>query len=604
MMNKNLLIASSLILLLSSSVAINSRNVSPVKGEELASDEFKGQTLTIYNCEDYISQGEDDSRDLIGEFEEMYGVKVNYYTYDTNETMYNQFTLQKEGTYDLICTSEYMLQKMVKNNLLEPLVNKEQNIPNYYSYVSPTLQEKLENMSVTLDGKQTNLSDYAVGYMWGTLGIIYDPSVNDGKIQDDVMSWDILWNSDYKDLISIKNSMRDTFVVGLMHYYSQDENFKKVMDAYLSSPSDETYEAYNALVQDTFDFKLDGSATSDQENKEKIENVKNELITLKDNIFGFEVDSGKNDIITGKIKLNTAWSGDAVYSMQTALEEYGKVLEYKVPNDGGNIWYDGWVTPKGANKELAYKFLDFLSDPSSAADNMDYIGYTPFVVGDDIYNLAASNYGVGSYDPYTTYYYYPEEEYGDYVYYDNKLYMCIKDTEEGILPTNEEYFELEEYDEEYAYSEGDIVSLDGKFYNCLEDEQTNTLVVDSEGNSLSSSWEENVGYDLSHLFEGSFEDENREAIIYPFLGSENQLETQYPSEEIIARCAIMNDFGDYNDAVIIMWGQVKAYTDMTPIYIFLSIVALIGIGGISYSIIKRNLSAHYKRNAMKKEQAK
>ena len=66
----------------------------------------------------------------------------------------------------------------------------------------------------------------------------------------------------------------------------------------------------------------------------------------------------------------------------------------------------------------------------------------------------------------------------------------------------------------------------------------------------------------------------------------------------------MNDFGDYNDAVIIMWGQVKAYTDMTPIYIFLSIVALIGIGGISYSIIKRNLSAHYKRNAMKKEQAK
>ncbi len=602
-MKKNLLIATSIIALLSSSIVINQNPVSKVNAEEVT-DEYKGQTLTIYNCEDYISQGEDDSRDLIGEFEEMYGVKVNYYTYDTNETMYNQFTLQKEGTYDLICTSEYMLQKMIKNNLVEPLEDKEKNIPYYYDYVSNTLQSKLENMKVTVDGQETDLSKYAVGYMWGTLGIIYDPSVNEGKIKDDVMSWDVLWNSDYKDLISIKNSMRDTFVVGLMHYYSKDENFKKIMDDYLDNPCDETFEKYNALVQDTFDFKLDGSEASNNENNSKIENVKNELITLKDNIFGFEVDSGKNDIITGKIKLNTAWSGDAVYSMQTALDEYGKVLEYKVPNDGGNIWYDGWVTPKGSNKELSYLFLDFLSNPTNAADNMDYIGYTPFIVGDDVYNLASSNYGAGSFDENTTYYYYPEEESGDYVYYNDELYMCIKDTEEGILPTNEEYFESEEYDETYTYSEGDMVSLNGKFYNCLEDEQLNTLSVDNDGNSTSEAWEENEGYDLGHLFEGSFEDEQRSAVIYPFLGYENQLETQYPSDEIIARCAIMNDFGDYNDAVIIMWGQVKAYTDMTPIYIFLSVVLLIGIGGISYSIIKRNLSAHYKRNAMKKEQSK
>ncbi len=596
-MKKNLLIATSIIALLSSSVALNQNKVTSVKAEEVT-DKFNGQTLTIYNCEDYISQGEDDSRDLIGEFEKMYGVKVNYYTYDTNETMYNQFTLQKEGTYDLICTSDYMLQKMIKNNLVDPLEDKETNIPNYYDYVSPTLQSKLEDMKVSVNGQETDLSKYAVGYMWGTLGIIYDPSVNDGQIQDDIMSWDVLWNSDYKDLISIKNSMRDTFVVGLMHYYSKDENFKRVMDEYLNNPSEESYEAYNALVQDIFDFKLDGSESSNNENNAKIENVKNELISLKSNIFGFEVDSGKNDIITGKIKINTAWSGDAVYSMQTAMEEYGKVLEYKVPNDGGNIWYDGWVTPKGANKELAYLFLDFLSDPSSAADNMDYIGYTPFVVGDDIYNLVSYNYGAGSFDPYATYYS------GSYVYYNDELYMCKKDTEEGILPTNKEYFESEEYDEEYAYAEGDMVSYNGKFYNCLEDDQVNTLTVDEEGNSTSTSWEENVGYDLTHLFEGSFQDEERSAIIYPFLGSENQLETQYPSDEIIARCAIMNDFGDYNDAVVIMWGQVKAYTNMTPIYVFLSVVALIAIGSFTYFTIKRNLSAHYKRNAMKKEQSK
>ena len=73
--------------------------------------EFEGRVLTIYNVEDYISQGQDGYVDIIGNFEEEYGVTVNYYTYDTNETMYNQFTLQKEGTYDLVCTSDYMIQK-------------------------------------------------------------------------------------------------------------------------------------------------------------------------------------------------------------------------------------------------------------------------------------------------------------------------------------------------------------------------------------------------------------------------------------------------------------------------------------------------------------
>ena len=76
------------------------------------------------------------------------------------------------------------------------------------------------------------------------------------------------------------------------------------------------------------------------------------------------------------------------------------------------------------------------------------------------------------------------------------------------------------------------------------------------------------GYDLTFLYEGTLS-ENRRAIIYPYLGSENQLQAQYPSEEIIARCAIMNDFGEYNADVIIMWGQVKAYTNMVPYYIFL-----------------------------------
>ena len=101
-----------------------------------ADEDYNGRVLTIYNVEDYISNGEDGYVDIIADFEEKYNVKVNYYTYDTNETMYNQFNLQKEGTYDLVCSSEYMLQKMIKEELVVPFENIEANIPNYHKYAS------------------------------------------------------------------------------------------------------------------------------------------------------------------------------------------------------------------------------------------------------------------------------------------------------------------------------------------------------------------------------------------------------------------------------------------------------------------------------------
>jgi hypothetical protein len=386
--------------------------------------------------------------------------------------------------------------------------------------------------------------------------------------------------------------MRDTYVVGLMHHYSQDEEFQKIMNEYLANPSEENCAAYNDLIQDIFDFKLDGSETSSAENYQKIANVQEELISLKDNIFGFEVDSGKNDIITGKIKMNLAWSGDAVYSIDTALEESGKVLEYSVPEDGANIWYDGWALPKGANKALAYAFLDFMSSPDAAAANMDYVGYTPFIVGDDIFSLASSYYGAASYDENYAYTYDSEEDFGDHVIYDDQLYMCIKDAPEGTLPTNEEYFTSLEYENGTTYYEGDMVSYQGKIYNCIV-EETSASINDT------TSFEEVEPYDLSYLFEGSI-DSSREASIYPYLGSENQLQTQYPSKEIIARCAIMNDFGTYNDAVIIMWGQVKAYTNMMPIYIFLIVFVVIVLGVIIFFGVRKKLSAKNKRNLKKK----
>ena len=366
---------------------------------------FEGQTLTIFNVEDYISTGEDDYADTIGDFEEKYGVKVNYYTYDTNETMYNQFKLNN-GLYDLICTSDYMIQKLIKEDLVEKMDDYSEKIPNYERYASKALRVKLKEMIVNkpvynlnkeLTGTESvSLDEYAVGYMWGTLGILYDPEFTD-TFREDVKSWDVFWDPKYKDVISLKNSIRDAFVVGLMHSYSKSEDYQKIMNEYLDNPTLENQKKYNKLVQEIFDFKLDGSEASDKENKEKIQKVKEELISMKQNIFGLEVDSGKNDMVTGKIKMNLAYSGDAVYSMDTALEDLGKTLEYYVPLDGSNIWYDAWTLPKGANKELAYEFLNYLSDPATAADNMDYIGYTPYIVGDELFTLTGVWYGATDY---------------------------------------------------------------------------------------------------------------------------------------------------------------------------------------------------------------
>ena len=523
--------------------------------------------LIIYNCADYIDEA------LIDAFEEEYDCNVEYYTYDTNETMYNQFTLQPEGTYDLICASEYMLQRLIREDLVEPLNIKEE-VPVYDKYASKEVRSKLASMYADTDGdgvKDTSLDNYIAGYMWGTLGIIYDPYCSD-TIREDVKSWDIFWDSKYEDLISIKNSMRDTFVVGLMHAYKGSDitNLEDVLtparEKFLSSLENASTEEernlirkeYNDVIQGIFDLVLTSEDYTDV-----LEVVKKELIALKDNIFGFEVDSGKNDIITGKIKMNLAWSGDAVYSIDEG-SNVGKTLEYFVPEDGANVWYDGWTLPKGSNRELACAFIDFISNPENAAANMNYIGYTSFIACDEVFDMVSSWYGISSYNEGTTYYgpyVEDDEEYeGSYVLYNDKYYTCIAEDEEviGISPLDETVWE----------------------------------------EVLESDLELGSPIDLGFLFEGNMEN-NREAIIYPYAECENQLFTQYPSENTLAGCAIMNDFESANADVVIMWGQLRAYTNMVPYYSFLISVVVIVVVLFTYSSVKKHKSSRNKRRLAK-----
>lgn len=496
--------------------------------------DFKGQTLTIYNSSDYISEGEGEE-DLIGRFEELYNCKVNYYTFDTNETLYNQLTLQPEGTYDLVCPSEYMIQKLVREDRIVPM--DKSKLGTYNQYVAKNINSKLDNMMTSAtyeDGTYRPLSDYTAGYMWGTMGIVYDPEaiIN----EDDIKSWDIFWNEDYKKTASVKNSMRDTYVVGILHAYKDELEIEKTK----YENGEITSEEYNAKVQEIFDRHGD----------EDIKKVREELISMKNNIYGFEVDSGKNDIITGKIKMNLAWSGDAVYSIDTAMEEAGKFLMYSVPEEGSNIWYDGWVIPKGSTKQdLAYAFINFLSDPYNAAINMNYIGYTSFIASEEVFDQICNWYGAHEYYEGTTY----SAENEDVVHYNDKFYLCIQDAQ-GILPTDSEYFE--ELNE--------------------EDSPMSTPV------------------DLSYYFDGNLP-EGKKALLYPYEDSQNQLEAQYPTEEIINRCAFMNDFGDDNAKVIIMWSQVKAATNMVPYYIiFILVIAFVPCFFLIKFIREKNNEKYYK----------
>lgn len=569
MKNKFLLIS----LLFASFITNNSSSINEtpvtIKSRIKNQNEFKGQSLDVYICADYIHE------DFEAEFEELYGCEITIHTYDTNETMYNQFTLQPEGTYDLICTSEYMIQKMIREDLVQKF-DVAESCPTYNTYVSQEARSKLINLKADTDNdgkKDTSLDEYSAGYMWGTLGIIYDSECSD-TIREDVKSWDVFWNSKYNNLISIKNSMRDTFVVGLMHAYKGSEvsNIEDVLgparETFLNELENATNEEektaarnkYNKVIQDIFDIVN----TADNP-KEILNIIKKELISLRSNIFGFEVDSGKNDIITGKIKMNLAWSGDAVYSIEEGLTN-NKKLEYYVPDDGSNVWYDAFTIPHGANKELACKFIDFLSEPSNAAANMDYIGYTSFISCDEVFDYVVDSYGVSYFNEETDYYaeYYDEEEKetveGSIVIYNDKFYRCIEDYsyEEGknITPLNEEYFK------EITKSEADVAD---------------------------------TPIDLGYLFKENMTS-GRSTLIYPKNGNENWLLTQYPTQDTLAGCAVMNEFDKVNDAVVNMWGEVKADNVMLPYYIFLGTCLGACLTFFIISKIKKNKSTRNKRN--------
>ena len=341
--------------------------------------------LVIYNWEDYIYEGTDDDGNYTDEkggivdrfvsyYEEKHGktLKVAYENFSTNEEMYQQISLGAIKP-DLICPSDYMIQKMANEGMLEKFSYNDStgqygdSLKNFADYGSPFIKGRFQNEKLE-DG--SSFLQYSVPYFWGTMGFTYNPNYFS---EEQVGSWECLWNSDsyFKKQFSLKDSIRDTYVTAIFHVYKDE---------------------IAALDENASDFNSKLSAIFNKCDDETIAKVKSALLEAKGRtVYGFEVDEGKDDIVSGKYNANLAWSGDAIYAMDSA-EEGGKILNYSLPKEGSNVWFDGWCMPKGANKELAEEFINFICRPDNAALCMKAVGYTSPIVGDEMWDLVNDLY--------------------------------------------------------------------------------------------------------------------------------------------------------------------------------------------------------------------
>lgn len=332
--------------------------------------------LSVHNWQDYMDE------DVNNLFSEYYyrttgrTIKVEYSTFGTNEDMYND--IKSGRNFDLVAPSEYMIEKMAKEGLLEKYTATPDN---YEQYGSDFIKELFA--SIKLANSET-VADYAVGYMWGTMGFLYNPEVmNELGNAGDINSWLVMWNEAYKGKTTTKNSLREAYFAGLAYVY----NSELVTLANSYNNNSITLTQYQASLNEIF-----GRTDSNT-----IALVEAALKDLNKYIYGYEVDSGKNDMVNKGLAINYAWSGDAVYAMDLA-EEIEIELAYQVPIEGSNVWFDGWVMPKGSQIDIATMYVDFLCDPEIAIKNMDYIGYTSAIAGQDVFDRVVELFGSSEYD--------------------------------------------------------------------------------------------------------------------------------------------------------------------------------------------------------------
>lgn len=452
--------AASALIVAAGAVALTAGSALTGPAQAMASENSKDTVvLRVCNWEEYIDLGDWDeeetleleSGDIIGEnsmvedfeewYEETYGikVKVEYSTFGTNEDLYNMLTLGDE--YDLVCPSEYMIMKLMREGQTVPLSEEffdpevEENY--YVRGVSPYIRRVFDEHEI--DGEPW--SKYAAGYMWGVTGIVYNPDV---VSREEASTWNILNNPKYSRQVTIKDNVRDSYFAAVGALKSD----------LLTSPEFTGDPDYAQKLEDEMN----------DTSPEMIAQVQDFLQQVKDNVYSFESDAGKADMITGKVVANYQWSGDAVYTLDQA-EEDDRYYEFVVPEESTNIYFDGWVMLRNGIRDSAAKqhaaeaFINYLSRPDNAVRNMYYIGYTSVISGGDEPTIFE----------YADYYYSAEDDEEETVEYDLGYFF-----DEGEEP-GEYVIEApaEQLDRQlYAAYPPDEVMKRSSIMVCFDEEQT------------------------------------------------------------------------------------------------------------------------------------
>ena len=347
----------------------------------LGCSEDRDHILKVYNWADYIDE------ELLGEFEQWYQeqtgepVKIIYQTFDINETMLSKIELGHED-YDVACPSDYIIERMLRNDLLLPIDTDFGDTPNYLGNVAPYIRDKFDQIV----GGDKNANDYSVGYMWGTVGLIYNPKyVSD----EEASSWECLRNPSYTGKVLMKDAFRDVYTALLIGL---------------------NREALDKGLTDLHTLSLDTS-------EESIALVENFLHSFKDNIGGWEADFGKEQMTKELAWMNLSWSGDAQWAIDEAAE-VGMDLRYMIPSEGSAVWFDGWVIPKYArNRKAASYFINFMCKPENAIRNMDMTGYVSAIGGTEILESMSDD---ESYEALDASYFFGEE--ADSVHVNHTMY--------------------------------------------------------------------------------------------------------------------------------------------------------------------------------------
>ena len=345
------------------------------------------EILKVYNWDEYIDES------VLEAFEEYYTavtgktVKVQYDTFVDNETMY-QKVVGKQVDYDVVCPSDYMIEKMKTNGYLIELDKDLGNDVN-----GQPIEDYRKGAASFLSDGTTFKYDvgnvYSYPYMWGTMGILY----NTEKVSyEDLESkgWGILWDSKYSGKIDMKDSVRDSYAIASLYTFK--------------NPSSKYYDA-----EMTLDRAVNATDAADREK------VKEMLIAQKPLLYSYESDQGKQTVADGIYTYMTLqWSGDAVYARdELAYDKDGNMvtsLDYYIPEEGTNLWCDGWCIPKYAkNTEAANLFINFMCRPDVSIKNMEFIGYTSAIATPEILEWIEENYSADEYDTVDLSYFFGEE---------------------------------------------------------------------------------------------------------------------------------------------------------------------------------------------------